>query len=1073
MEPSPKLCRQFNSPIASPNRLVYFAAPGKNSGNDQSAENETDHLDPKNYPNLSGYQQSLDAAKAAGEISEAEYQSRLKAAEKNFENTKKQEAGQNLGAIIEKIQKARDEKQHEKIGQSAVEQLKLNYLKNFEELRNFIRQELADLGIPFQSISPNSKEFDEFIKFEESIMKHIHSLLDSRKHQEIMNEVEAEKKLAKRCWQRINALFTDSQKLHFIKLLRLKEIPVGADGAKTNVRGNIEDLFKLHDHPTWAQAETLMGVSGPELFTLDKALNAIERLYKNWAETKPDDKSRLQWRINEHEKTLDNLKSETEEIGTMVSDVGLKLFLANWKNFHTACKNDLAQLRNLLADKEIETDTDARKLITAFLNGSDAELKKLSDEFKQIREEKAAEKKDKEKAGKPPKPDDKGPKKPALEQEAPLPAGTGHKQHKKDIFGKIHDAYMYIMTADDRITWYSAHDILGAFKLIKKAWEHHIESESEDKAGKLGKKVMFWHAQVEKRIHLDHLASEQSRASELVKTFKHYDYDELVARLAERPARDHRRAILETIADRGNLRMSDRKLVNIICPGVFNEANWKFAEMQNDFTPMREAFKLSIDNHFIGQPNYGAELIDRHNAGLSKAAEMGKKHSSSAESGSAKAEMGMFNIYIKKTQMEGEGVVSGIIAGLVDRGNVFSGSGGFNTAELNIEGKNIKKRYNSDMGLVGLLLTDAFLKGKVSRELLGNLGKSNEQVFRPFACFQDVLAMRTKTDPITREKICSLEYWGWIDEKRHTITELGKTELPKFFNTRNATAQIKQSDGKYIEKTIHMGNGLDSSLTIHANRITSTRDALNGVNDKFLGYVAKAAGINIYELATQLRHDTGASQGAVRETASLIKAGVEEFLDGAEIVSDPSKERVFDKFGENKELDPETGRPLDDYGKPDLTKDPVPEERRIKVGASRMEKGEQILTRILYNMWLYREDREITTKQTPYVYINTESAENGLPNEKDPPKNLPLQEYLEKSLAKYAHTPGYRKIMAALRRLNDPSQQLTRKEIEFARSRTQKADISNKADIERAMKSKNGQQFESSSPYASSINFGQ
>lgn len=1058
------------------NRLVYFAAPTSDAASTgkqtTEAEAEVDAADPKNYPNLESYQQYLDKIRTEENLTEEEYNKKLAEAKKHFEGEKKKQTeAPTLSAIIEKLQKARAEKKNEKIAQSAIEQLKLGYLKNLKELRGFIRQELADLGIDFKKVTRGTKEFTEFIKFEQMIIDRVHNLIDRKKHEDILVEIEQEKQLAAKCWRRMNTLFTDPKKARFLNFLRLRDVPIGADGEKTNLRGSIEEIFTLFNNPTWAQTEALMGTTGPDLFALDQALNTVERLYQKWDQAEPKEKSHLQWRIDEHRKTLDNLKFEVEEASAKVGNVDFRLLLENWKTFNSARQNDLNQLQSLLADKKIDSDADSRKLVAAFLDGSEEELKALQKKFEDIRKAKAEEKAQAEaiaaetkKGSKKTEPSKEGPKK---EQEAPLPSGTGHKHHKKDIFGKIHDAYMHIMTANNRLSWYSVHDIIGAFKLIKEAWEHHIESESKDKSGLLAQGSMFWHAQVEKRIHLDHLSHEQSRASELVKTYKHYDYDELIARLAERPAKDHRRAILETIADRGNLRMSDHKLVGIVCPGLFSEANWKFAEMQNDFTPMREAFKRIVDSDFIGENNYGATLIERHNAGLAKASEAGKKHSGSAESGSAKAEMGMFNIYIKKTQMEGEGVVAGLIAGLVDRGNVFSGSAGFNTAEINIEGKDIKKRYNSDMGLVGLLLTDAFLKGKVSREILGNISKGNEQVFRPFSCIQDVLAMRNRTDPITGERICDFEYWGWIDEGRHTITELGKTELPKFFNTRNALARIKQKHGDPVEKVLNMGNSLDSKYSVHANRITSTRDALNGVNDKFLGYVVKPAGIDIYDRATQLRHDTGASQGAVREIASLVKAGVEEFLDGAEMATNKDLERVYDKFGNKDELDPITGRPLDAYGKPDLTKDPVPKERWIWVGASRMEKGEQILTRILYNMWLYREDREITGKQHPYAYINMESAEDGLPSEKDGPKNLPLEDYLKKSLAKYAHTPGYQKIIAALKRLNDPNQQLSRKEIDFIRTRSQKEDINSRTDVERLMRGKNGQQSsETYSPYA-------
>ena len=271
------------------------------------------------------------------------------------------------------------------------------------------------------------------------------------------------------------------------------------------------------------------------------------------------------------------------------------------------------------------------------------------------------------------------------------------------------------MTLKGRIRWYSWYDISGTFKLITESWKKHTESVSEDKRGPLAQKTMFWKKEVVRRIHHKDIADERGRSDELKKTYKNFDDKQLLAELKELPAKDRRRAILESLADRGNLRMSNKELIKIVCPGRFDDNDWEAADDSADYTPMRERFKKDIDGWFIHEDNYGKELLEMHNAGFSKAEGNGKSYAGSNESTSTRAEIHNIGNQIQRASKEGEGIVVGILGEMVDRANAFSDNTQFGDVEIRMDGSKKNITRSADMGLVGLLITDAFMQKKKSR----------------------------------------------------------------------------------------------------------------------------------------------------------------------------------------------------------------------------------------------------------------------------------------------------------------------------------------------------------------------
>jgi len=1015
-----KTFRDFGK-ISARERNLIFVDKDKSSS-DIDAQNP--NLDWQNWESkgINEYEKYLEKAVKQGIIDDIDRANRLNNAQKKIDKkaTTGEEVKENVQhekKTVELIEKSRNEGGVDSIADKAKNQIEKEYVGSLEELRKYIRNEIMDLGIK-PEVKPDNIVKKEIERYSREIEKRVKSLINAREHRRIFDEIHEEEKLAKECFEKMKSLFDaeNTDKRDFLNALRLKEIPQGAGDDEKQMAFRIEEIMSFKNNLD-SEDKTLVGITGKKLFLLNHALGNVETLFSKWKNEKVESMDKLRWRLDEYEKNLRKIKFEAED--NAKNSPKIKQLVDNWDNFESFKNNDIKHLRKTLAKKN-PTDGDL-KLVSAFLESNEEELGEMKQAFEDIRTKKEEATTEIEK------------------DVVEIPASKKADEHEAlgeheatNIFHRFGKKFVNTMTANGKITWYSFEDIAKSFGLIKEAWTKHWESSSEDKRAPLAENVMFWKKEVVRRIKHTDLSAERGRADELKKTYKNFTDKELLAELSELPAKDRSRAILESLADRGNLRMSNKKLIDIVCgKGKFSEEEWRLADEKIDHTPMREAFKDAIDGHghgtgFIGEIGYGRELLEMHNAGFSKAEGSGKSYASSNEAGSTRAETKMFANELNRVGLEGEGTISGMLEEMVDRANTFSDNGELAEAIVRVNG--IKETFtrSADIGLIGLLITDGFFRGNLSRELMMKIGKSNEQAFRPFATFQEVVGARKKDDPVTGHKISHFEYWGWVDEDKKTITKLGATQIINFFNGRNSIAKIKKSDGSLSEKTIHMAT--DSNFKVHSGtRVTSIEQVRNKVGDKLAGSVMKASTIDVYDQATKRRRDTGSATGELREITSMIKAGVEDFIDGKSMMNE-GKERYFDSFS-GKEVDAE-GKFLKDDGTIDREKTPIPSHQKEGMGEMRMERGKEILVRILKNMWLYREDRKILEEQPLYKIYKRETTEEGAAHEDSKAHAGTLREFLDSALGQWGHTAEVREIMAGYNRLQDRNQRLTSTEIE-------------------------------------------
>ncbi|MFH0834405.1 MAG: hypothetical protein V2A63_03380 [Patescibacteria group bacterium] len=1002
---------------------------------------------------LAEYEAHLKEAKDLDEIDDVEFKKRIQEGKVAFAKwDKENEEGKvdEERAAIGQIEKA-DQKA---ISSNIVERIDQKYIGSLKELRDAIRDEIENLGIKKDVLEKDLVK-KQAQKFSREIEKRVKNILNqTREHHRIFDEIEEEEKLAKSCLEKMKWLFDtrDTKKKAFFDTLRNKGVPqiLQAKQSEKELGFNIEEIFAYKNQLGKDEQEFLTGITGRELFLLDRAIRDVEALYQNWESAKVQSKDDLLMRLRQYDKDLGRIAFEIRDQPN--SSPETKLLADNWSDFFGHKKNDIAHIEGLLAQNPNESDL---KLAATFLQANEDEIRKMRSEFEAAREQAA-------KAAEPDKTTTPAPVDNVAtdsEHKEKHQAGQHAEEHEhshdhSNAFTKLGKLFVKTMTANGNIVWYSFHDIAESFKLIKESWKKYTESASEDKRAPLAKNVMFWKQEVVRRIHHTDTAAERGRAEDLKKTYKNFSEKELLAELKELPAKDRRRAILESLADRGNLRMSKRELIEIICRGKFSEKEWEAADTAIDYTPMREAFKKSIDGWFIGETNYGNELLEKHNAGFSKSESTGKSYASSNESTSVRAEVHNISNQINRAFREGEGAIVGALSEIVDRANSFSDNGNFSEAEIKIDGTETKISRSADMGFVGLLLVNAFVKGEISRELTMKIGKGHEQCFRPFATFQETVGAKEKPDPFDPEpdpnkkrKISHFEYWGWVRDG--SITALGSTQIINFFNGRNALAEIATPQG-IVKKTIHIAT--DSNYKVHSGaRVTGIEQARKGIGDKFLGYVTKATGVDVIEQATKFRRDSGSATGEIREIASLIKAGVEDFIDGRTMIEN-GEERYFDSFTA-AEVDRD-GYELNAFGIPDRSKKPIPQHQIIKMGEMRAERGKEIILRILRNMWLYREDREILRDQPVYKILDYGTTDfgagHGALNGREKSKVISgtLKVFLETTLGKWAGTADYREIMAAYARLAEPSMKLDSSEIKMAKNYNgERGEINSKDDL--------------------------
>lgn len=886
--------------------------------------------------------------------------------------------------VLEIIKNLRRKRADNQVVLDATDQIKDSYITSMEEVKEFVRNELKDLGLNKYFKDSDDETVKELLEFESDILKRIYNVIDDQRLVGVMRNIGRDKEKAENCVRIAGNFFGDEKKIRFLKFLRDKKIPAAT---KWNINTLISLNNKMQDN--W-NIKTFQSVTDAnELFLLEGALKTLNKLYDAW-DNSPDEKpEQMRLHLNQQKRNLNKITHELEENPNKIEE--LYALAKEWPQLHSNQENDINQIKKLIENTSTPSD---RKLVSAFLKGSEEETKERLKYIEKIKETAAkVETKDEP-------PETTGTK--ADGEAKPIPYEKRESMEEGDHAGalaKLGKEAKKIFTANGRITWYSFHNIADSFKLIGESWTKHIESLSADKSGTLAKGLMFWRQEIQRRIHEQDLIAEQGRADERKKRYKNFSYDRLIGELSDMPAKDKRRCILETLAERGYLRMSDRELIKIICPGRFTAEDWKEADKEIDYGPMREAFKKNIDLHFIGETNYATELLDKQTSGFGSMDDAGQKIVSSTEAGSTPFEIFMMNDQTERAGMEGDAKISGLVTTLAGRANTYSNNSDFANMDIRIDGQNATINCNADMGLIGLKIIDGFMKGLIKRETMAKIGKSNESGFNPFSCFNDVIAKKTETDE--NEQPCSkFHKWGWVNEHDGTITGLGAVELIKFFNTRNAT----DIEGKLRRLT------LDSFTALrHSRKLNNIRDATSQkitVGDKLTSYLVKGANVDLFDNATtEMSGGTGGMVGEFDQIASLFKAGVEDFIDGAEM---EKNERYYDKFsGEEFDLKEEKDR---------IAMEKCRETGRLGIyGKERRERGKKILVTMMNNLWTHSEDRQlVTTKNTQFSYI--EKGEDGLAKKGTGKGQLALGQFLKLSLQDWRGQDDYEEIMKAFLR---------------------------------------------------------
>ncbi len=982
-------------------RLIFVDA---NAGGeaDQTTENtEVDYRpDVEDWENESyeAYEKHLIEAGRLGKVEAANIPGMLATAKRRFEKWKREKreaASISAETIKKKIEKARKNRDDKKLEAKTVDAVKEGFLTDVAEIRNFVRREINSfLTIEAKDIANfRDDAFEEFLNFETEILNSITALLKDNKYAAIQQSIERDKQRAKKCYQKLREIFHDEKKRKFLELLS------DTKGIPAMEKMQIKSLSALarRMEGRWEKSESLIGiVDGRELSQLEQALDAINMIFEKWEKIKDKDiKSRdaLLSEFFEYEKKLESFAVDMQE--NPPRSIESAPFIEIWPDHLQRRRNDAKKLKELITADKSKSNL---RIAQAFLDGSTKELKELEDERARVGARERIADKDE------PKKDDK-PTPEKLSTSAPelgMKGATGH-EHSNAInnFGK---AFFGFVTAHGRIQWYSFHDISETFKLIGKSWAKHTESYTEDKSGALAKELMFWKQEVKRRVHETDLIAEKGRADERKKRYKNLSYEELVAELCDLPPRDKRRAILETLAERGNLRMSDHRLINKVTNNSITEEQWIYADSTCDYIEIIRKFKEKIDHYFLDEVGYGQQLIDMQTSGQANKESLGEKLGDHSITGSPAAESAMVAVQIDNAGLEGDNVVTGLIKKGFGRGNKFADNGAMTTMEMRTERSEKEQiRDNASAGLDALKIVDGYLKGLLSGQTIQGLSKKNEGGYTPYAAFQDVLITKDKRDPNDPTRaVSSFELWGWIRDGK--ITNLGRRQIINFFDSRVAF----DKDGKII----HIANdNISGTYGRHSTKYTSISAFRNlgiPVADKMRTTCIKSNGLEIYDNATQRSQTNNELIGTQQEVTFLIKAACEEIEDGVTMMH----------YGQQ-----------DPKNKVDVKKE----------GSDRLEKGTKALEIMFGNIVKNTEDRKNFTRASgnpAYNIMRRKKDINDLENygkiieEKNSNKEG-LKGFLDYYLVNLAHldqfSPShYNRVMRAYNNLIDESKILSR-----------------------------------------------
>ena len=451
-----------------------------------------------------------------------------------------------------------------------------------------------------------------------------------------------------------------------------------------------------------------------------------------------------------------------------------------------------------------------------------------------------------------------------------------------------------VLSLDGKIKWYSLNEVFGEFTKFFKGIEAEFKEASEAKTGGPGREMLGWvDPAYAKKSWAGTLSWFRKTAKEKEELMKDYTREKFIGMLSAKPKPEvvYLRAILSILAGRGLLRMSDKELVNIII-AQYGKPNdeipdniWEdFAKTGND-TIIKNVFMRVVDDG-AAEVGIGQSLFAAQSKGYASSVGLGEGSGKSDVIQDVTAEVQGLEMGIDTAPLDGDGNVIGRLKTMVARGNIVPGNG----AEILVTIKSTnnmrerRKKRPADLGTVLLKTVDAYLQGDIHNESLLQLSISSQEGFKVFHCLGEMLLKKTVPTEPGKPNISRFEEWGWISESggKRYITDEGLSEIPKFFNTRNARAKTTKN-GETTTKIVHIA--VDSTNFASASRIESSFNSKESIAQAMSGLNLKS-NERVFENLFRVELATQRSKVKNDEAVAIIRAIVENIQDAAEMAQE-------------------------------------------------------------------------------------------------------------------------------------------------------------------------------------------
>jgi len=761
------------------------------------------------------------------------------------------------------------------------ESIDMGYISNLDELRAAARtQVFALLGDEFEEASIKNEKIIK--KFTNEIVWRVKSILNDG--DTIFKEVTREHEQMKACYSITRRLFVDEGYMTFLGFLRNKKI--SGTGEDLGMPKNIDDIIEASQNDVFrestmaddgrdrAEYSNFAAFSGNADYFL-ASITATERLYRAWNSAHIENQKDIGARIDTCKDKLHTINTnlkDNPDIRDTIPHIENNNDTRDWAQIKKAYEDTFDRAKELI--KGNPSDSDLR-LSTALLQGNEAEIDGWLDMVQEVMERKHSMQLAEEEAIRTREDEIEA----ANNTIDPIGVSAPKFEEAEEESHGLYDTMSNIMSANGRVTWYSWNDFEKAFETVAESVKAHVDQASGFKGGILAKYPTKWMGKdVHMRYNILDNQGDRKRTSEILPNMKNYSYEQLLADIGKRPkvGVDRRRAALEVLAERGNLRMDDPRLLKAI--GAFggdhpiSKEKWEFAQKEGDYSAIRVIFKHVIDEDYIGEKNYGEELLNKQLDGTKHKKEFGSKINSSEMAGTPSAEISSIFHQIDEGDLEGDNILVGQLETSIKRSNIWSGNGDFQETEID----GVKMERNASSGFIVLKMIDGYLNGKIGAETINELSKSNEDRFTPFAAFQELIIKR-KTLNNDGMYVSKIEEWGWVKDNK--ITENGMVNIIKFFDAR--TAEDAAGNARHI--------GVDSrTYGEHSGKRNSIDGFREKVGDKMIGACLKAGGgSEIYNASTLYNDAAKKMPSQNREVAFLIRAAVEEIQDAIEMKGNP------------------------------------------------------------------------------------------------------------------------------------------------------------------------------------------